>query len=636
MESDELEVTYTPPVGSNTSRAGLTEAQIKTLNRRLQYVRAVTNETDKVGSQKRIAVIVKEFAKKIGDASPPGISTVAGWIKRWIDGGRTDSALLSATKPSRAQFDEDDDLHRIIMAAIKKVYMNRQKNSIAAVVMEVAVRVAEHNCYAESPLKTPSAETIRRYINRIDAYQLDVARHGKAYANRRHRAAGRGFYTTEALELAMADGQMMDIIVVEEDENGDPGADIGRPFLTAVFDVHTRCVLAAEVTLAPFCGGTLLKAMRQACVADPRKPRGVPSTLIVDNGADYQDSGFIAATNKIGTILEICPPFMPNAKAHMERFFGTFNKQLAHKFPGTTFSNPVDKGDYHSQDTARITLRELRLHVETWIDEIYHTNLHRSLGRAPIDVWNEATAQTPPQTIDEADADIIFRTTESRTISNGRVQVHDLMWYSHALRSWEVRQRQLGRKPEVDVQVDELDLGYVYVRLPDNDGTIIKAESTQPQYTRNLSLYEHRLLKEETKKKGIKERFERMKDAELYRLRLEYFAALGHAKDTVARVRRDRLRDALAARHPETPALRGDQNTSGQAIAPPTDSSTDADAAPTRQSSKPEQDSTQPPPTEEEPNHKTGTSIPEKPETPKTPAEKTGFPVRKNVQRIKT
>lgn len=563
VEQEQLEIIYTPPLGNNASRAGLTDAQIKKLDYKLGYVRAVTRQTDKVGSRRRIAAIVRDFAQEIGDKSSPGVSTVAGWIKRWIEGGRSESALMPAPKPSRVRLEEPNELQKIILKAINKVYMNSQKNPISAVETEVAVEVAEYNCQAETKLKPPSAETIRRYIQRIDAYQLDAARYGKAYAKRHHRAAGRALYTTDPLEVVMADGQMMDIIIVEPDEEGGSPTDIGRPYLTLVFDVHTRCVLAAEITLAPFCGGTLLKAMRQACVAQPGKPRGIPDTLIVDNGADYQDSGFINAMRRLGTTLEVCPPYTPNAKAHVERFFRTLNEALVHKFPGTTFSNPREKGDYHSQELARLTLDELRAHVHTWIEQIYHTNLHRSLGRAPIDVWNEAVTKAPVNTLTAEDADILFRTTVSRTVTNGCVQVHDLKWRSDALRSWEIKQRQLGRKPQVEVRIDELDLGHVYVRTLGDEDIFLMADSTQPQYTKHLSLYEHKLLKKELQEKGIRERFERMQDIELYRLRQEYYAALGHADDKVARIRRDRLRDALAAR-----ALSGEPQTQEEPQSP--------------------------------------------------------------------
>jgi len=81
--------------------------------------------------------------------------------------------------------------------------------------------------------------------------------------------------------------------------------------------------------------------------------------MIIDNGSDYQDSGFIGVTHKLGIILEPSPPYKPNAKANVERFFRTLNDDLIHKLSGTTFSNPEDRGDYDSQEMARLTLDDL-------------------------------------------------------------------------------------------------------------------------------------------------------------------------------------------------------------------------------------------------------------------------------------
>lgn len=547
MDENQIEITYTPSAGENLSRAGLTEAQNIALNRRLKYVEAVMDSTDQFGSQRQIKPIVKMVAKEINDDSPPGVSTVAGWVRKYVRGGCNDLALMPRLKPTRMRSKLQVELQEIISKAVEKVYMNRQKNPISAVLPEVTFMVAEYNRNAAIPLPFPSRETIRRYIQKIDRYQLDVKRHGKAYANRQHRAPGRAFHTTEPLELVQADGQIMDIIIVEKDEDGNPGQDIGRPYITVFFDVHTRCVLYALITLAPFCGATLLGTLGKACVANGSKPRGIPHKLLVDNGADYRDNGFLEAATRLGILVEPCPPYTPNAKPHVERFFRTLNEDLVHKLPGTTFSNPAHRGDYASQELARYTLDELRAEVDTWITHVYHVRSHSSLLRTPFDVWRTETKEKPIRTLSAEDAEVMIRSAEKRTVTQGCVQAHSLIWRSDALRSWEVEQRAMRRKPEVEVMIDELDLSYVFVRALDGSlAEWIKAHSRTPHYTKDLSLYEHRLLKAELKALDIAERFEQLKDVELTQLRLEYYASLGHADDKVARARRDRLRDALA------------------------------------------------------------------------------------------
>lgn len=397
MASEKILVTYLPrdvSANGNESLRGLTDAQWACLNRQLHYVRnMVTRCPTNPRSQQAIKELRLSIASEINDQDPPGVSTIAKWVKSWMDGGREDSALAPKIRKVR---DDTIYIHKdvleIVQSSISSIYLNKHRNPAKAVIADVAMRVANYNAQSPHPLPAPSPHVIRRLIQKIDAYERDVKRHGKAYARRRHRATGRSLVPSEPLEMCMADGQLVDIMIVEDPMDGGPLRVVGRAYLTIILDVRTRCILSAFVSLQPFSGGTVLKAMQEAVVASPGRPRGIMSTLIVDNGCDYQDSGFIAFLARMGTTLEICGPRSPNGKAHVERFFRTISEDLIHKLPGTTFSNPDQRGEYRSQDMARLTIAELRSHVQTWIDEVYHQRPHRALGRAPIDVWNEETA----------------------------------------------------------------------------------------------------------------------------------------------------------------------------------------------------------------------------------------------------
>jgi len=153
------------------------------------------------------------------------------------------------------------------------------------------------------------------------------------------------------------------------------------------------------------------------------------------------------------------------------------------------------------------------------------------------------------RTLSPQDAEILARTVRTGTVSGGCVECFDLRWRSDALRTWEVQQRALGRRPTVSIRIDELDLSVVYVEsLVENDERRhFRAISTQPQYTANLSLFEHKRLKALIKQKGLHDRLIRMADERAFNLRLEYHAALGHADDPVAYRRLVALRDQLAA-----------------------------------------------------------------------------------------
>ena len=85
------------------------------------------------------------------------------------------------------------------------------------------------------------------------------------------------------------------------------------------------------------------------------------------------------------------------------------------------------------------------------------------------------------RTLSPQDAEILARTIVTGVVSNGCVERHDLRWRSDALRSWEVSQRRLGKKPEVRIRIDELDLAVVYVEPLDGSGPSVRAISTLPK-----------------------------------------------------------------------------------------------------------------------------------------------------------
>ena len=548
IEQGDLEITYTPPKIDEGMFSSLTEEQLETLNRKLAYVKSVYKNHEHARSQKKIAETIKQTASELGDVTPPATSTVAGWVKQWIDSQFDRRIFLPKLKPSRSDINnENPALLAILRKAVNSVYLNRQKNPQSAVMAEIQILIAEYNANHDDQLQVPSREKLRRFINTLDSYEVSLQRYGRHYTNRNFRAAGISFIAKEPLEMVMADGQVMDVVLVRENEDGTVD-DIGRPFLTAFIDVRTRVILGFYISLAPFCGATLFRALKNAVVVDTDKPKGIPSKLIIDNGSDYQDSGFLKACRKLNITVEACKPRDPNAKALIERFFRTLNTDLIHKLSGTTFSNPAERGDYKSQDLARLTIDDLRQHVETWIEDVYHIRVHRSLERAPLDVWDDEAPACYPNTLNSDDAEILLRDERECTLSKGRIEAHGLQWKCPSLTTWEATRRRLNKDRKVIVRIDELNLSEVYVATKDAPNNFHKAYSRTPSYTQSLSLYEHKQLKDELKKRRITARMTRMADKELFEYRLEYYAALGHADDKVAKRKLERLRDLKARR----------------------------------------------------------------------------------------
>ncbi|MDF8291843.1 hypothetical protein P4Y47_05585 [Acinetobacter baumannii] len=158
------------------------------------------------------------------------------------------------------------------------------------------------------------------------------------------------------------------------------------------------------------------------------------------------------------------------------------------KISGTTLSDPDEREEYDSKKYASVTLEQLKNYIPNWIN-IYHRELHRGINRVPQALWNQEAKKYTPKGITHDEADILCRTLYLRDINNGRVLFEYIYYYSHALKTHELK----GVK-QAKILVDESDLSYVYVLI--NNDICIKAESTQKEYTDCLSLSEHKAVRE--------------------------------------------------------------------------------------------------------------------------------------------
>ena len=71
---------------------------------------------------------------------------------------------------------------------------------------------------------------------------------------------------------------------------------------------------------------------------------------------------------------------------------------MLRKKPGTTFSNPQQRGTYDSRKKSAYNLWEIEVEVADWIVNHYHVGKHRELKMPPRNAWERAimgTSSTP-------------------------------------------------------------------------------------------------------------------------------------------------------------------------------------------------------------------------------------------------
>src|SRR5215471_10535399 len=100
----------------------------------------------------------------------------------------------------------------------------------------------------------------------------------------------------------------------------------------------------------------------------------------------------------------------------------------AHLLPGTTQSNPQEKGAYDSQGSAALTLPELERWLALQIAGVYHLSAHSALEKTPLSAWQEGVAgrKQPLRHVSAEEFFQDFLPTKPRLIQRDGIHLHKI------------------------------------------------------------------------------------------------------------------------------------------------------------------------------------------------------------------
>jgi len=380
----------------------------------------------------------------------------------------------------------------IVAEAIRDEYLTRQKKRAEAVVRTVRERARANG------IAPPSPNTVRA---RIRAVREDLAARrregGQSSASRRlEPAAGMTPMTEHPMAVLQMDHTLVDLVLVDEASR----QPIGRPWLTVAIDVMSRCIAGFLVSFDPPSATSV-----GLCLAHAALPKaaylsrlgiqgldwpvdGRPGRLFLDNGPEFHSTALTRGCEQHGIALEYRPVATPHFGGIIERLVGTL-MTMVHELPGTTFSNPAERGDYDSDAAACLTLTELESWLALAITGRYHHEVHDGIQEPPLAHWRRgvAAAGPPPAVADPCVFLIDFLPVLRRRVTRQGVRVDHIIYYSDALRPWIAARDSLG---SFLIRRDPRDLSRIFVLDPDN-GLYVEAPCAR-QERPGISLFEHR------------------------------------------------------------------------------------------------------------------------------------------------
>jgi putative transposase len=448
--------------------------------------------------------VIQRVWEQLGSVgSRPHFSTVCRWRRKHLENDKSIRQLIDQDhcrgNRNRRYPKEVID---IVLDAVDLLYMTLERKTIQDTLDHAVLTVKRENNIrpSDAQLPLPTRRLLSAEIGRIPAFDKCAARYGREAAVKMFRSVLSHRTTLMPLERAEIDHTRLDIMVID-DRTGLP---MGRPWLTVCIDDFSRCILGVYLSFSAPSYRTVAK-----CLADAFKPKtdlkdrfptvinawdahGVMRVLVVDNGAEFHSNDLENGCLMFGIEIHYSPRKVAWFKGKVERVQGTINRAIAHGFPGTTFSNIFEKGDYDPKKHSIARLSTLQENLRIWIADIYHQKPHRTLKVSPQDAWRNSIR---PEDIrlpeDPHLLDAIVSLSETRVLTHKGIEFNCQFYNAPELSHL---RRRYGESLAVEIRYDPEDIGSIFVIY--QDVPPIRVPALNYKYAKGLSQWQDKLIRE--------------------------------------------------------------------------------------------------------------------------------------------
>ncbi|MCA9933746.1 MAG: DDE-type integrase/transposase/recombinase [Ardenticatenaceae bacterium] len=460
-------------------------------------IEAVKNRVEEVKSTLQIQnepTLKREFLNSVS------VTSIYKWIHLYTL-GELRALVPSPNRGGKGKGRLSNEVEFIIQTVIDDIYMVRESVPACDVVDEVMLRIHEENAQRDESelLKAPSERTIHRRVEQVDNYKKSVVKKGKKSTNQERKQFGIMIRATRPFQRLALDTTTIDNIILD-DETLLP---LGRACLTFALDEYAEYPGGFYLGFEPPSYLTTL-----SCLAHTMRPKpdiqklygtkhgwisyGIPASIWIDNAKEFIGNDLRDSCYQLGIDLSQVPFHTPHLKPQVERFFGTMNTGLIHKFGGTTFSSIHERGNYNSVDNAVLTYSFLQKMIVIFLIDFYAEQFHRGINSIPARRWEEALAQgfSPrlPRRLD--DINVLLGRTQDRKIWHYGVDLFGLRYNCDDL---SVIRTNL-KKEKAKIKYDPADLSSVHVLNPVTR-EYLEVPALATDYATGLSLWQHNAIK---------------------------------------------------------------------------------------------------------------------------------------------
>lgn len=260
---------------------------------------------------------------------------------------------------------------------------------------------------AEQSITCPRYDVIKKFLKGRPLHDKWVRQGKIGVWDKQARPVVRFNITSYANERWQVDHTRLDIWVrVKVGDRWQPA----EVYLSVAIDAHSRAIAGIWLSTRYPDSWTVALLLRQAILPKSHsawKNRGIPSIYQSDRGKDFMSNAILLALSYLGVSRDPDPPYYPNRKGKIERWFLTHDRGCLRILPGHMAAIGTTKGAAEKRVAELLELPDLRKEIISYIVESYHQRTHSETGRKPAELWEETVLLRSPESEDALNAQLL-------------------------------------------------------------------------------------------------------------------------------------------------------------------------------------------------------------------------------------
>ncbi|MEW6378628.1 MAG: Mu transposase C-terminal domain-containing protein [bacterium] len=295
--------------------------------------------------------------------------------------------------------------------------------------------------------KIPSYPTIQRYVNQL--WKMHKSTFDYILSHSKSRSKWKGKH-----RLAIGNASEQVCWPNDRWEIDTSPADLickdgKRQKLIALVDVRSRRAIVRMFPESSAWG--IAQTLRAGFLA-----WGIPKEILRDNGLDYQANLVNQICDELGISTPKLPPYTPEKKPHVERFFRTLSEGLLSELSGYTGNSIVNRAPVIIE---KYTAEEFQVLLNNYLANIYEENPHAGLnGMRPREAFH--MPGWVARRVEERQLDILLMPAKPATVRKETVRYNNCLYYAPDLVNYE------GQK--LEIRIDLQDASKIYIFEPKN------------------------------------------------------------------------------------------------------------------------------------------------------------------------